>query len=94
MEKTMVDFISVASSIYHCFSFLNLPLVGMSLKWNHSRCGLLCLAPLPFLNMHLLVDVFFCGPDTAQSMVRTAHLDCPCTENFRHAVSQLVKPGA
>ena len=27
MEKTTVDFISVASSIYHCFSFLDPPLV-------------------------------------------------------------------
>ena len=27
VEKTMVDFVSVASSIYHCFFFLALPLV-------------------------------------------------------------------
>ena len=27
MEKTMVNFISIASSIYHCFFFLGLPLV-------------------------------------------------------------------
>ena len=27
MEKTTVDFVSVASSIYHCLFFLNLPLV-------------------------------------------------------------------
>ena len=26
-EKTMVDFVWVASSTYHCFFFLNLPLV-------------------------------------------------------------------
>ena len=27
VEKTTVDFVSVASSIYHCFFFLDLPLV-------------------------------------------------------------------
>ena len=27
MEKTMVDFVLIASSIYHCFLFLDLPLV-------------------------------------------------------------------
>ena len=26
IEKTTVDFVSVASSIYHCFFFLDLPL--------------------------------------------------------------------
>ena len=26
LEKTTVDFVSVASSIYHCFFFLDLPL--------------------------------------------------------------------
>ena len=27
VEKTTVDFVSVASSIYHCFFYLDLPLV-------------------------------------------------------------------
>ena len=41
MGKTTVDFISIASSIYHCFFFLDLPLVmsGDVPVWSQGACS-------------------------------------------------------
>ena len=41
VEKTTVDFMSVASSIYHCFLFLDLPLVMSDLDpfWPQAVCS-------------------------------------------------------